>query len=204
MLVTAFQEQKATGELSHLFDDVVDALEQKQIIGLFEDFDKENQNPTFVYWRQYMSLVQILLRFIRAEREGNWDLHLSSFAAMLPWFAVYDHTNYTRWGAVYLTDMKNIEVTHPDVFAEFVAGNFVVKKTGQSFNQISTDQALEHLNKICKVAGGLIGITRLESASERWCLTFNQRSDIAQQTMDMYGLQSEDTGKNESDGTRKM
>ena len=62
-------------------------LKQKQIIGLFEDFDKEIQNPTFVYWRQYMSLVQILLRFIRAEREGNWDLHLSSFAAMLPWFA---------------------------------------------------------------------------------------------------------------------
>ena len=91
--------------------------------------------------------------------------------------------------------MKNIEVTHLDVFAEFVAGNFVVKKTGQSFNQISTDQALEHVNKICKVAGGLIGITRIERARERWCLTFNQRNDIAQQTMDMYGLQSEDTGK---------
>ena len=95
----------------------------------------------------------------------------------------------------YLADMKNIEVSHPDVFAGFVAGNFVVKKTGQSFHQISTDQALEHVNKICKVAGGLISITRLESARERWCLTFNQRSDIAQQTMDMYGLQSEDTGK---------
>ena len=70
-------------------------------------------------------------------------------------------------------NMKNSEVTHPDVLAEFVAGNFVVKKTSQRFNQISTDQALEHVNKICKVAGGLIGITRLESAMERRCLTFN-------------------------------
>ena len=26
-------------------------------------------------------------------------------------------------------------------------------------------------------------------------LTFNQTSDISQQTMDMYGLQSDDTGK---------
>ena len=96
MLATGFQEQKEARELSQMFDDVVDALKQKQILCLIEDFDKENQNPTFVYWRQYMHLGQVLLRFIRAEREGNWRLHLSSFAAMLPWFAIYDHTNYTR------------------------------------------------------------------------------------------------------------
>ena len=193
VLATGFQEQKEARELSQMFDDVADALKQKQILSLIEDFDKENQNPTFVYWRQYMRLVQVLLRFIRAEREGNWRLHLSSFAAMLPWFAIYDHTNYTRWGTIYLADMKNLEETHPDIYTEFVNGNFVVKKTNHRFNQISTDQALEHVNKICKVAGGLIGITRLESARERWCLTFNQRSDIVQETMDMYGLQSDDT-----------
>ena len=128
---------------------------------------------------------------------------------MLPWFAVYDHTNYTRWGAIYLADMKNIEQNHSDIFTEFVNGNFVVKKTGHGFNQISTDQVLEHVNRICKVAGGLIGIIRLESARERWCLTFNQRSDISQQTMDMYGLQSDDTGKKQKSkeigaGTKKM
>ena len=188
VLTTGFHEQKETDELSQMFEDVVDALKQKQILCLIEDFDKENQNPTFVYWRQYMWLVQILLWFIRAEREGNWNLHLSSFATMLPGFAVYDHSNYTRWGAIYLADMKNIEETHPDIFTEFVNRNFVVKYTGYRFNQISTDQALEHVNRICKVAGGLIGITRLESARERWCLTFNQRSDISEQTMDMYGL----------------
>ena len=193
VLATGFQEQKEARELSQMFDDVVDALKQKQILCLIEDFDKENQNPTFVYWRQYMRLVQVLLRFIRAEREGNWGLHLSSFAAMLPWFAIYDHTNYTRWGTIYLAGMKNLEETHPDIYTEFVNGNFVVKKTNHRFNQIFTDQALERVNKICKVAGGLIGITRLESARERWCLTFNQRSDIAQETMDMYGLQSDDT-----------
>ena len=195
VLSTGFHEQKEPDKLSQMFEDVVDALKQKQILCLIEDFDKENQNPTFVYWRQYMRLVQILLRFTKAEREGNWTLHLSSFAAMLPWFAVYGHTNYTRWGAIYLADMKNIEETHPDIFTEFVNGSFVLKKTGHRFNQISTDQALEHVNRICKVAGGLIGITRLESARERWCLTLNQRSDISQQTMDMYGLQSDDTGK---------
>ena len=44
-----------------------------------------------------------------------------------------------------------------------------MKKTGHRFNQISIDQALEHVNRICKFAGGHIGVTRLESARERWC-----------------------------------
>ena len=47
---------------------------------------EKTPNPTFVY----MLLVQLLLRFLRAEREGNWTLHLSAFAAMLPWFASRD------------------------------------------------------------------------------------------------------------------
>ena len=31
-----------------------------------------------------------------------------------------------------------------------------------------------------------------ESAREWWCLTFNQRSDIAHETLDMYGLQTDE------------
>ena len=63
---------------------------------------------------------------------------------------------YTRWETVYLTDMKNLEETNPDIYTECVNENFVIKKTSHRFNHISTDQALEHDNKICKVAGGLI------------------------------------------------
>ena len=37
---------------------------------------------TFIYWRQYMSMVSTLLQFIGAEREGNMDLHLSAFEAI--------------------------------------------------------------------------------------------------------------------------
>ena len=40
-----------------------------------------------------------------------------------------------------------------------------MKKTKYRFNQISTTHALEYVNKICKVAGGLIGIARFESGA---------------------------------------
>ena len=59
-----------------------------------------------------MSMVEILLDFIRAEREGNWNLHLEAFAAMLPWLIIYDHTNYAKWGPVYLAKMKTLKTLH--------------------------------------------------------------------------------------------
>ena len=62
---------------------------------IFEEFDAEHKDDaTFCFWRTYMQLVSILLRFTRAIREGNWDLFLSSFSEMLPWFAAFDHVNY--------------------------------------------------------------------------------------------------------------
>ena len=111
-------------------------------------------------------MISLLLRFIRAEREGNWQLHvhMSSFAGMLPWFRIYDNTNYTRWGSIYLADMHQLELKYPAVYQDFIAGNSVVKQTKTLFNQLSTDQAFEHVNE--------------DSARDRWCLTFNHRSQL--------------------------
>lgn len=71
-------------------------------------------------------------------------------------------------------------------------GDFVVKSSRNTFNQISTDLALEHVNKVGKVAGGLIGITRSDSARDKWCLTYNERSRIVDQTAAMLGMTLED------------
>ena len=111
-----------------------------------------------------MKMVSILLLFIRAERTGNWEMHLSAFKQMLPWFGLYDHVNYLRWGTVYVADASQLDKTHKDVHKEFLNGQFVVKTTNKAFNQVSTDQALEHVNKVGNVAGGLVGITRSEGA----------------------------------------
>ena len=144
----------------------------------FEVFlEEHSQNSTFTFWKMYIDLVQILLNFVRAEREGNWELHLEAFQQMLPLMAAYDHTNYTRWGIVYLADMKNLQQTAPAVYNEFTSGNFGVKRTEGAFNQLLTDQALEHINKLCKIAGDLVGITHNRPALDRWMLTC---SDLAQ------------------------
>jgi hypothetical protein len=81
--------------------------------------------------------VFILLEFTKSEREGLWDLYLHSFRAMLPWSFRYDHTNYARWGSVYLADCHQLP---SEVLEEFKPGNFVVKRSLGTFNQVGPNQ----------------------------------------------------------------
>ena len=130
-----------------------------QVTELIKKFDAAHRdNTTFCYWRKYMNLVSILLRFTRALCEGDWELYLFSFAEMLPWFAAYDHVNYTRWGVVYLAEMRLLPQTASEVYQGFLHGDFVTEETHHAFNQIPDDQALEHVNKSGKTAGGLVGL----------------------------------------------
>ena len=102
--------------------------------------------------------------------------------------SVYDHVNYTRWGTVYILDMQQLSKPAPTVYSQLMDGNFVVKHTPQKFNNVFTDQALEFVNKMCKVSGSLVGITRTESAMNRWLLTCSERTRFAEEACTMAGM----------------
>ena len=42
--------------------------------------------------------VFIMMRFIRAEREGDWPLHIATFKEMLPYYFAAGHIHYARYG----------------------------------------------------------------------------------------------------------
>ena len=62
------------------------------------------------------------------------------------------------------------------------------------FRSLTTRQALEHVNKSGKVAGGLVSITRTESAKDRWCLTYNERAKLSEDTEEVFGTAKDDVG----------
>ena len=120
------KNEGANDNICAAMDELSNALNTQQVQSLMKDLEREHSdNPNFKLWSSYMSMVEILLDFIWAEREGNWNLHLEAFAAMLPWLIIYDHTNYAKWGPVCLAEMKNLENTAPEVYAEFMSENFV-------------------------------------------------------------------------------
>ena len=155
---------------------------------MFDEFIESQTNPNNKFWWQYLGLVSIMLLFTRSLRQGLWDLYVYSFRCMLPFFMRYDHTNYTRWGSVYLAETQQLPA---EILNEFKNGNFVVKRTKSKFNQVDPDQGQEWLNSTGKSGGGIVGITKTSSALARWALSYNLRSDIASRTYEIFHASSD-------------
>jgi len=170
-----------------------ESLHESKVIAHLEEFEQQMMKlKNYAFWSSYLRLIEILLCFIKAQRTGNWLMHVEAFAAMLPWMAVYDHLNYARWGPVYLADMKTLDLTAPEVHKECLDGNFVVKRSNSYFNEVPADQATEWMNKVCKTAGGIIGITRQDQARDRFCITWSRKSQVSGETQRLYGLNDDD------------
>jgi hypothetical protein len=54
--------------------------------------------------------------------------------------------------------MVELPENHPEVYAEFIKGNFVAQKSGKKFSLIAKDQAHEHSNKSLQAHGGAVGL----------------------------------------------
>ena len=76
---------------------LTDRISATGVTDLLHEYESEIMKiKNFAYWHSYMRMVEILLSFIKAQGIGDWLLHVETFAAMLPWLAVYDHTNDAR------------------------------------------------------------------------------------------------------------
>ena len=139
------------------------------------DFDrwreeKEKQYPQFLYWATVLKLELLLLEYVKSIREGNFQLYLEVLAQIIPWLFALDCNNYARWLPVHLRDMLNLSETHPDVYQQFSAGNFVVKKSEHAFSMIALDQCHEQENAKIKGLGGAVGLTEDPAALRRWLI----------------------------------
>ena len=84
---------------------------------------------TSALWLQYMDIVDILWRFICAERLGNWHLHLATLQQMLPIFAACSHNNYAKSVWLYLMRMQELEEKLPKLYEQYIEGHHVLRCT---------------------------------------------------------------------------
>ena len=107
----------------------------------------------------------VLFSFVRSLRQSDFSLFTASFEAMLLWLAALDHSNYLRWGCIFLCDMHRQPASVAD---EFLMGHFTIKKTERFFSAIEIDQAHKQNNKSVKIDGGTIGILDNKQALSDW------------------------------------
>ena len=156
--------------------------------------EARGKSRMFAFWEEYCSMVDTTLKLIKADRTGNWNLHLSAVAAMTPHFFAMDRPNYSRWLPIYLIDMHRLESKHTRVHQAFLSGEHSISRSAQPFSQVSTDMALEQsINADSKAKGGIIGISQTQSALDRWFLTIHERALVTTTLKEVYGVKGNDT-----------
>lgn len=75
----------------------------------------------------------IMMKFVRAERENDFHLHLKAVAEALPYFFSAGHINYARYGVYYLRQMESLP---DDVLERFEKGEHTVHLKAGIWNGI--------------------------------------------------------------------
>ena len=95
---------------------------ESKLMEILEDRAKVSRTAK-VWLENLVKPVFIIMMFIRAEREGNWPLHLYATEQMMPYFFASGHVHYARYGLYYLHSMAKLPSS---VLEEFLNGNHVM------------------------------------------------------------------------------
>ena len=144
----------------------------------------------------------ILRKYLRAERTGNWQLHLEAISDMLPYLAASGHNNYTKSALLYLQQMSHLDQHHPEVYQHFKNGMHVVRRSDRYWAGLSTDLVIEQvLMRSIKSSGGL---TRGRGMTEQqrlvWSLSMPACAEVNRVMQELTGV-SYNSGEQNKDIT---
>lgn len=132
---------------------------------------------TAQFWIGYMDKVSLILRFQRATKENNFDLHLACLEDMIPLFFACDHHNYARYLVVHILTLLNLQRTHPGAEELLRNNGFSVCRSQVPSSRNSVDITIEQtINRYAKCTGGIVGYSRNFWAYARWCITRHERA----------------------------
>ena len=147
-----------------------------------------------------MDMIAILQSFIRAERTGDWLMHLAVLRDMLPFLAASGHNHYTKSLHLYLQNMDYLEQKHPIVYQYFMKGYHVIRRSDRFWGGLSLDLIIEQvLMRSLKTTGGLTrggGMGEIQRLI--WILSSGVRTELNLAMQELYGICYE-TNKQDKD-----
>lgn len=176
-----------------------EAAESKELQDFMSSFQNkcnelESESRTAKLWVTYLKQILLMLNFIRAEKTGNWTLHIATITKMMPMFHAAGHTLYAKSAQLYLQQMDNLKtVMSADEFEKFTTdGCFTIRRQSKEWSGTWTDMNIEQsLMRSMKTEGGL---TRGRGFSDdtvmRWILCAPVSTDIATAVEDFAGISS--------------
>ena len=157
--------------------DLLKFCSNEHLLNDFKAFilERKESNENFRYWIAFINKMQVVFDMLRADREGNWNLHLDALQRSLYEFAAWDSFNYLRWGSVYLEEMRLLKDTCPHVFEHFSGGSFSIKTNEGKFTAVGGDQKLEQtINLASKKSNSVIYNSKNRNLVAKWDLIYHE------------------------------
>ena len=122
-------DDASVGELGNIYDEVIQGnieIDEIKTNSLFEDISIKIENTkknlisesrTSRLWIEYQH-IDIIKKYIKADRLGMWNLHLEALKESLPIFAAAGHFNLSNL-PIYTFRLLNLETTNYEVFQYF-------------------------------------------------------------------------------------
>ena len=127
--------------------------------------------------------VLLTMLYVRAEREGDWALHLYAVSKMIPYFFAAGHHHYARYATYYLNDMKNLP---SEIEERFLRGEHTTRHQRGLWNGIWSDMHIETtFMKYGKGPGGLIGVTLQQRSVKKWAYSLHVTTQILKDLAEM-------------------
>ena len=104
-------------------------------------------------------MVELLLNTTLSVISGDWDLFMTCVKDIIPYTLAYDNINYARYLTAMFSEMLTLEDNFPEIYEEFVAGNFAVQLCNDSgFSRTEPDKVIE-MTRDTKTPGGTTGFS---------------------------------------------
>ena len=134
ILLDALETTDSQAANSHIKDVKVDL---KGLLPMWIDF-VETLGVTANFWLMYIEMVQVLKRYIHAERAGLWQEHIQEVQNMLPFIVSAQHMTNMTCLPLYLNNIRALLDEHPYVYENFMKGHFTVHRRQGNFNGVWT------------------------------------------------------------------
>ena len=139
-------------------------------------------------------VIIVLLNTIYAARTGHWILLLECIRDVAIYAFAYDNYNYARYLTPFLAEMIALETDFPNVYSEFIHGNFVVQLSEfNPFGKVEPDKVIEvTVNRDTKTPGGTTGFSTNSNAINRWILNAPFRAGVRTALHDFVHMRHKD------------
>ena len=161
-----------------LTDDLL--THSKGLYALYNDYLKQIRQGNFgkaaQYWLTYLDIMRMQHVIHTAVQENTSEAQLYAWEYFIPFYFVFNKTNYVRYGSYYLETLKAIENSYPGM-KEMTkqAGLSVQGQDKYPLRKLIDQLGEQTMNRDAKTTGGIKAFTTNEESILKWSLTCSFR-----------------------------